>query len=472
MKKSPNLKITVLNAVDCKVEKKYYDDVWDCLAYPVEVDSFGKRETIYRSFLDRRGGKFATGLLPIVTHKMKEKGYKVKVEHCFYKNLKPNADIPSLTVTLEPYQRRPLRKVEKHNRGLIIAPTAAGKTIIEAAIISAFGMPKTLVIVPNRDLFYQTAAKFKELLDINKVGLLGDGKREVEDITIALYQTLINYKLDKVNKTFDMLLIDEVQTSRCESYQIILNQLTDIHYRYGFTGTMRLKQPDRYIIQGLLGKPLTVISEGTAGRRVTDVKMYMIRYEGKLEWYSRYHDRVVENIWLNEERNRLIADIVNYFVKDKNMSCLVLVEKHQQADAIRYQIIRHRLTAPILWNKTSNEDRERYKEMLDRKELMCLIATPAISVGSDIPNVECVIIGSEVKHWLSLTQKIGRGRRKTEGKRILYAVDIFSVFGKRDKNFLRQSRQKAKVYRHKGWLQGVYSFDKFKEEMRNENNAR
>ncbi len=72
----------------------------------------------------------------------------------------------------------------------------------------------------------------------------------------------------------------------------------------------------------------------------------------------------------------------------------------------------------------------------------------------------------EIKHWLAIVQRVGRGRRKTRTKGVLYAADIFSSFGKLDKTFKRQSLKKRKVYKKRGWFQGLYSLEKFKEELR------
>jgi len=359
-----------------------------------------------------------------------------------------------------------MKDIEQSNRGLIVSGTASGKSVMEAALIDAYNIPRTLVIVPTKDLLYQLGNDLKTLLSLPEVGYLGDSRREVSRVTVALYQTLSNYKLDRVNKQFDMIIIDEVQTSRSDSYQIIMNQLPDIHYRYGFTGTMRMKQPDRYIIQGLVGKPVAIVPEEDTLDRVAEVKMWMVKFEGKMEWRSRYPDRVEINIWDNKDRNMLIATAIEY-VNSLGLNCLVLVEKYLQAKGIQKACERLDLFAPILWNRTSNVERETLKSSLNERSLMRLIATPAISVGTNIPNVDFLIVGSEVKSWVNLVQKVGRGRRKTASKQILYGMDIMTLLGELDRNFKKQSMKKRRVYSAKGWLQGVVSFKRFKEELKN-----
>jgi len=332
-----------------------------------------------------------------------------------------------------------------------------------AHLISYYGLPRTLVIVPTRPLLKQTRSRLKKYLSLKKVGALGDNIREVEHVTVALYQTLVRYELDKVNKMFDMVIVDEVHTGQCESYQIIMNQLTDIYYRYGFTATMKLKQPDRYIIQGIFGKPIAIVPESAAEKRVTKVNLYMLKFADDFKDGHSYTDRARFNIWQNDSRNSLVAEAVQHVIS-KGMNCLILTEKMAQAAAINKTLHMRGVLAPIVWNKTPEDEKFALLNDLDRKNIMCIIGTPTISVGVDIPNIEFLFIASEIKHWLPLTQRIGRGRRKTESKKVLYAADIFNAFnGDYRGTFRAQSFNKRKVYKRKGWLKGVVSLNRFKE---------
>lgn len=462
--KMNEITLKVLDAVDVKVIGPK-EPVWKILSYEVETYFLGEKTTFWKSHFSRRTRKFPTGLLPIVSRKLKKDGYKVYIEKPNFKELPIDEDIPNITVTLEDYQKSVIEKVRRNHRGIILSPTASGKTVMEAAIIDLYNLPKTLIIVPNRDLLYQTAKEMKRLLSVPMPGIYGDGKEEIFPITVATFQTLVRRQLGKIDKFFDLILIDEIHVGRCASYQMILNRLPSIHYRYGFTGTMRIKQPDRYIIQGLTGPVIAMVPAEKTSKRVTDIKLYMVKYNGKLHWHPMYHERVINNIWLNEERNSLIADIAKFLCKDRKMSCLILVEKIQQAAQIKKLIEKRNIKCPMIYNKTPNEKREEYKTMLDNKAIHCVVATSAISVGSNIPNLESIIIGSEIKDWVNLTQKLGRGRRKTKQKNVLIAVDIFSDFGSKDRNFRKQSFKKANIYKKKGWLRGVYDFNRFKEEV-------
>jgi superfamily II DNA or RNA helicase len=456
-------RIKILDAVDCKVmSKMVIHDVWEDLSYEEDSRALGKNQTVQRSFIHRGTGKFPAGLLPIVERKLRKRGYDVQVKDAEYKELE--YDFPSMTEKPEDYQLRVLNKIDKP-RGLIISATGSGKTNMEAGLMSLYGLPRTLVIVTQKPLLYQLRKKFKKLLGIPKVGIVGDSRQDFQRITVALYQTLVRYELDEVNKLFDMVIMDEVQTGRSDSIQIIMNQLKNVHYRYGFTATMRLKQPDRYIIQGLFGKPIAIVPEEQTTKRVTDVKMFMLRFNDKYRNGYSYTERVTQNIWKNNNRNSLIADAVQFIVQKKKWSCLILTEKVIQAEAISGLLSLRDIPCPIVYNKTPEDEKVKLFKRLDKKSIPCIIGTTAISVGVDIPSIDFLFIVSEIKHWLAIVQRVGRGRRKTEGKDILHAADIFSTFGPKDRTFKRQSLKKRKVYKKRGWLQGLYSLESFKEEL-------
>jgi superfamily II DNA or RNA helicase len=192
----------------------------------------------------------------------------------------------------------------------------------------------------------------------------------------------------------------------------------------------------------------------------------MLRFSDEYKNGYNYTERVRQNIWENENRNTLIAETVQFIVQEKKWNCLILTEKLVQAEAISRLLSVRDIKCPIIWNKTPEDEKVKLFKDLDKKKIRCMVGTTAISVGVDIPNLEFLFIVSEIKHWLAIVQRVGRGRRKTEGKRILYAADIFSSFGNKDRTFKRQSLKKRKVYKKKNWYQGLYSLGKFKEELR------
>jgi len=442
--------IEIVDATNAKViDSRSYDPIWKALSYTQL--HYKSTQPQIKSYLDRQTGKFPVGLIPTAQHKLRKEGYVLHIEKApEIEDYEPILVKRLGGVKLTKYQRKAIREIIKHKRGIIIAPTASGKTILIASTIIAYDFPATLIIVPNRDVFYQTQTELIRLLKVDEqdIGLLGDSHRKIAPITIAMYQTLVRYDLSELNQLFDMVLVDEVQHSKCTSYKIIMDQLTNVHYRYGFTGTLPLKPEERLLIEGIFSKPIAIISEEEVSERVTPVDVYMIDYYGEVQPAYSYQISVKENIWLNKQRNRVIARLCAHAHKLK-LSTIMLVEKKQQLEQIASFLSQRKVPFRIITGDTTAEERKRYKREVDNKQVYCLLATSAISTGTNIPNLEMVIIGSEITYWLNLTQKIGRGRRRVEGKDRVLVFDFYNHLGY---TFAKQSEKKRKVYEHRGWF--------------------
>src|SRR5437763_1981240 len=91
-----------------------------------------------------------------------------------------------LAITPRPYQSDALAAwLAAESRGVVVLPTGAGKTILALMAIERMGL-RTLVVVPTIELLYQWRDAAIERLGLpkSKVGVVGDGRRELRPITI------------------------------------------------------------------------------------------------------------------------------------------------------------------------------------------------------------------------------------------------------------------------------------------------
>src|SRR6186997_1038803 len=83
-----------------------------------------------------------------------------------------------LAITPRPYQSDALAAwLAADSRGVVVLPTGAGKTILALMAIERMGL-RTLVVVPTIERLG---------LPKSKVGVVGDGRRELRPITIITY---------------------------------------------------------------------------------------------------------------------------------------------------------------------------------------------------------------------------------------------------------------------------------------------
>jgi len=89
---------------------------------------------------------------------------------------------------LRPYQEEALEAwLKAGGRGIIVLPTAAGKTYIALKAISQLST-STLIVVPTLDLLDQWRNRVEELLHI-EAGVVGGGERKISHVTVSTYDS-------------------------------------------------------------------------------------------------------------------------------------------------------------------------------------------------------------------------------------------------------------------------------------------
>jgi superfamily II DNA or RNA helicase len=76
----------------------------------------------------------------------------------------------------------------------------------------------------------------------------------------------------------------------------------------------------------------------------------------------------------------------------------------------------------------NGEDRQHLIKRLDKKEILCIVATPVFDEGADIPHLKVVLLAGGGKSPIKIIQRIGRGmRRKTEGENEVEIYDFLDT---------------------------------------------
>jgi len=291
-----------------------------------------------------------------------------------------------------------------------------------------------------------------------KIGLFGDGKKELKRITVMLYQSMRKIpNLVELGKYCDLIIVDECHLA-IDAIEEILKNFHSTWYRYGLTATpiSSARKSKWFHLTSQLGEKIITVTDKQAKKRVAPVNAYMFKFYCEPENID--YDLYRENVLLNEERCIFLLKMVRWAFNKKNtQSCLLLVDEYEQAKMLKRLSRKFLDTKPeIAWSKLKREDLEDIKERLNNRKLKFCIATPVFSTGTNIPNVDCVVLGSARKSITNTKQKIGRGRRKTEIKDELLLLDIYEQIGKHDKYFIKYSERRKNIYSRKKWLKEIY----------------
>lgn len=434
-----------------------------------------KIERKYKYPLIRQDGSFLTGYHEIMTKMSNGKYafYPNRFQIFPYDSLFLNEQIRNSKIKLKEFQKNIIKKLfsnQVNGRGVIVAPTGSGKTVIALAISSLNN--DTIFLVHTKDLMYQTYERYCECFGKDKVGLIGGGKLDIKkeyQYYICLYKTLWNIlkfgdwsspelASVKLSTFFNVLIVDEVHhLSKFKSRYAEVVKAIHSPIRVGLTATPFKYEGHNsdegfFVNEGLLGPQIDIvesqylIEEGIMSK--PNIKLVNTEKNKSLNGLTKYSDIYEEGIVKNRFRNLQIIQLAKKYVKEKK-SVLILVDKIKHGEILSLMLKRNKNIDHIFIQGDSKEEiRTNAKDKLDKKKIDIVIATTIFKEGVDIPNLDVYINAAGGKGETPVIQKIGRVLRATDKKKEAIIIDFLD----NGKYLAEHSLQRIKYYNERGWL--------------------
>jgi len=402
-------------------------------------------------------GKFDIGLLENIKAYLDSDQLFYKIDSNLenkFKNGFDNPIIKKYSMVYRDHQDKSIKKAVEKGRGVIIIPTAGGKTLIMAGIIESLRLnmnkpnAKALVIVPSLQLVTQTAKDFEDYGLEKVTKWSGDNIPDNDATTIvAGTQILLSNKTDlSLLSNVDILLVDETHGLRRGNEINKVLQLVSTDYKFGFTGTMPPSLIDQWNIIGKIGPIL--YEEKTKDLElknyVSSFKITVINVNHKnIPKFTANTIRPTEayenelNYLINEpRRNEIICKLA---VKLKN-NTVIMVDRidhgvELERKMLTTQILEdsslsksiHNPPRPVFFIRGSTEidEREKIRELMNERNDVIVIAVSKIfSTGINIPNLHNIIFASAGKAKIKIMQSIGRALRLHHTKTMANIFDI------------------------------------------------
>jgi superfamily II DNA or RNA helicase len=451
------MKIEILDVLDCKIPIALAKIIKPCLSYTSVYYKQGPYRKIrqeYEKTVMVRGDScyyFQTGLLDRVIKFCKNKNVPVEIVG-EVERLIPKTSPYLEGITFREEQLRLINKGIENQRGVLIAPTGTGKSIIGLAIVSAFPDNQMLWLCHTKDLMYQAADFASKHLKKASIGFIGDGKYEPNTHTFATRQSFIQYVEDK-GCDYDIIIVDEVHhlsTHESQYHEIFRNMPAPV--RIGLTATMPSDKKAVLAIEGCLGPVIgeVTVEEGQKRDIMAAVKIRFIKvplnYQIKeLRKYSDVYDR---GVVYNKEAHKAIINVIKRHVANKE-SVLVLVVRIEHGENILSECRNNGIEAVFAQGSTEGSVRKQIKDALNSKDIHCVIATTIFSEGVNIPELNVLINAAGGKSEIRTIQAIGRGLRLTETKKELIFYDIFNPS---HPYLVSHFGERVCIYSDLGWL--------------------
>jgi len=414
---------------------EYFDQV---LSYPIEGSYFIKAQAASedkkwmeswdgkKHLFSVKTGRFLTGLLPYIVSATELYGVPFTVEDTrpVYQATPINGLSPDLQSRY--YQKDAVKAILKHKRGIIWARPRSGKTICEVMLHNGLGLAPHLSICQSLDIVYQTVDKFKKYLPGVSVGMIGDGKVDIQDVTISTIQSIasaydfvyphkrgerkehpISQTVEKqaiINlvKSAKIVWIDESHHAMSDIYRAILEkEITSAEYIIGSSGTpYREDNTDKHI-EGLLGPIIFEIDYATliAGGFLLSPTIHLIELPEEVDTKNKSYQTIYkECVVENGTRNRIIKE-VTIDLNNRKKSCMILVSSIRHGELLERLIPGSRFV-----HGTSKNRQQSWQELRDSKLLT--IVTTLGDEGLDVANLDAVIIAAGGESAIDAYQRL------------------------------------------------------------------
>ncbi len=375
----------------------------------------------------------------IEVNSLEDERTKLPHQHIDYKTKDLEKHFP---FAYNSHQTSALIKLLKVNRGIIKIPTAGGKGDILIAFLKE-ARESSLIVVDKVMLSEQLAKRAKES-GLKDVGILNGKKNDTENKKY-IFATIGSLKKLPSFSAFNMLLIDEVHHASAKRHQELLSEVS-FPVQVGFSATP--DKGDDYLFATIKQHLGDVIYEVPAEEMIENEviakpKIYFIENEVNpmIDWPSSYKECIIKN----QERNKLIVDIVEKY-KEK---VLILIKdvKNKQGEILK-KYIAENTDKNVEFIQGATKNRTEVLDWFENGDLDVLISTNILNEGISLKEVRILINASGLKSKTENLQKIGRGTRIKDDKKI---VKIFDFLDLGNKFTQRQAKQRMSIFKKEGF---------------------
>ena len=329
------------------------------------------------------------------------------------------------------YQIQGVYDALKHNRKLLISPTASGKSLMIYSLVRYYVAKerKILLVVPTTSLVEQM---YKDFFDYgwnadSYCHRIYAGKEKEHDlpVTITTWQSV--YKLPRsFFVDYDVVIGDEAHLFKSKSLISIMSKLECAKHRFGFTGTLDGTQTHKWVLEGLFGPSYKVtktdelIKQGHLSQ--LDIQCLVLKHQPQK--FEVYNDEI-EYLITHEQRNKFIKNLA----LDLKGNSLILYSRVEAHGAVLYDLInknkKDNQKVFFVHGGVDAESREQIREITENEKNAIIVASyGTFSTGINIRNLHNIIFASPSKSRIRNLQSIGRVLRKgaNKVKAILYDI--------------------------------------------------
>lgn len=418
----------------------------------------------YDEFYKKQTGRFLTGLLPEVKAALQHLNVNYKVV-----NNRSKADFlyssiddtlfRQYGIKLEDYQVDLINQVIKDrgeslsHRGIIFAPTSAGKTLCMMGILKCLNPnTPTLILANKKQLIEQNYQSMLEY-GITNAGRLYDKANDPNIFTCATFQSV--HKMEKFLSQIKVIIVDEIHENMHKTAKWLYNRIPNCGVRIAVSATpFKFGGKDttqKYSVKGYFGPIFKIQSKAAENGILTIKKLQELGRlsKAKCKFYPIDKPEIPYDVYLDAvdrgiAQNVYFNDIVKKLATSLKGRTLILVERVSHGDLLK------NMMPDALWvyGKDTIETRcEVIKQLQESKDNMVAIVTQGIfNTGINVFVHNLInAAGGQADHVI--LQRFGRGLRVAGDKEIL---DYYDFIFKINPYLLDHSKSRYNILKNEG----------------------
>ena len=329
---------------------------------------------------------------------------------------------------------------------LLVLPTAAGKSVICAEIVRQMFEqwpefhPRTVVLVPSKELAEQNAAKLRALLphtiSVGYVSASLGTKKYNADVIVATIGSI--HKAAHLLGNIKAVVIDEAHlvSQKANDAGMYRNFLSNLGEMCEFRTVGMTATPFRgnqvWLTDG--DDPLfTGIASRVSMRELLDAKFIAPLVPPT----ERIETRIdASNVGISNgdyKVGELSCEVEKYLAKVAIEATRIASERKKwiaftpsvdNAESLSEKLNALGIVSAVVCGETPKQEREDLIRQFKSHQIHCLVTVLALSVGFDVPDVDCIIWCRPTKSPVLYVQGMGRGTRIADGKDDCLVLDF------------------------------------------------
>ena len=360
---------------------------------------------------------------------------------------------------LRDYQSAALAELIAARHAGVEIGTGLGKSHIIAHLVHHYGL-RTVVMAPSVSIASQLHTMLTDYLGSAKVGMYGDGKHQLRQVTVAISAALV--KVSPGSEAWDHLggarvfIADESHLVPADTINDVCTGLLHaVPYRFFFSATQTRNDGSELLLRGITGPMVyrMTVEDGVRAGHLAGISFRVFRVESGAPSHTDDPNELTRaHLLYNPAVNAIAGSIATRASVQLGQQTLILVDELPQIVALGPHIRVHYefahggipyMSARDRAREERGQDVRNLRDILPERfhksdvvdlvrrfnagEIPVLVGTSAICMGTDIQTAHNLIMIQGGKSEVKFRQAVGRGTRRVPGVKEHCTVVDFDV---------------------------------------------